>query len=338
MIFTQPEKILGFQLNHRQTTFTKTILSMNKNIYKYVGPNNLNKLLSSTEHVSLKCSRPNEFNDPYELFLTVDFNERPEIIAFYSEVVGELPQLPTTCFSLSPAVPPMWAHYAQNLEGFVIEFDEEKLAREFPESSFGNVNYRDTPDTGLTDMLHRASAIGKGRHVYMLQQGVFNSAYCTKTTCWSYEKERRMIVQESKTRLSGEIILMDVPNECVNSFISGPRASMDTIAALRARAAELGCKYFQLKIGKSSASQFFINSIGDPFVFNGTSIVPSLQHCASCQEPLINKSRYCSWCQINETHMRDAAARNPYRMYARHGLLNSYIAAMDKISRMEKKK
>jgi hypothetical protein len=137
---------------------------MSKSIYKYAGPSNLNKVFASAEHVTLKCSHPKDFNDPYELFLTVDFNEKPHVLAFYAEAVGKLPQVPTTCFSLSPSVVPMWAHYAQNLEGFVIEFDEVKLVESFPESGFGNVDYRDATDARLTDMLYRASEIGKPRY------------------------------------------------------------------------------------------------------------------------------------------------------------------------------
>jgi hypothetical protein len=88
---------------------------MSNKIYKYVGSSNLNNVLASAEQVTLKCSYPKDFNDPYELFLTINFNEKPDALAFYSEVIGDLPQLPTTCFSRSPSVIPMWAHYAQNL-------------------------------------------------------------------------------------------------------------------------------------------------------------------------------------------------------------------------------
>ena len=100
---------------------------MSKYIYKYVGSSYLDKIFMTKEHITLKCSYPKDFNDPYELFLTIDFNERPEVLAFYADAVGELPQLHTTCFSRSPAVLPMWAHYAQNLQGLCIEFDEKLL-------------------------------------------------------------------------------------------------------------------------------------------------------------------------------------------------------------------
>ena len=104
---------------------------MSNNIYKFVDSEYLDKVLGAGDKVTLKCSFPKDFNDPYELFLTINFKEKPEILAFYSDVVGQLPQLPTTCFSRSPTVLPMWAHYAQNLQGFAIEFDQEKLEKYF---------------------------------------------------------------------------------------------------------------------------------------------------------------------------------------------------------------
>ena len=38
--------------------------------------------------MTLKCSLPRNFNDPYELFLTVNFREKPEALAFYTDVIG----------------------------------------------------------------------------------------------------------------------------------------------------------------------------------------------------------------------------------------------------------
>src|SRR6202051_1411211 len=93
------------------------------------------------DSVTLKCSLPKDFNDPYELFLTIDFNQEPDLLAFYADAIGEIPQSPTTCFSRSPAVIPMWAHYAQNHEGFVIEVSEEKLCEMLPEIACGDVSY-----------------------------------------------------------------------------------------------------------------------------------------------------------------------------------------------------
>lgn len=309
---------------------------MSKHVYKYVGPTYLGKVFSYKDHVTLKCSYPKDFNDPYELFLTINFNERPEVLAFYADAIGELPQLPTTCFSRSPAVLPMWAHYAQTLQGFCIEFDEELLAQSFPKSAFGDVDYQDTPSVGLTDILHRAYGIGKPRYMYFLQKGVFSAAYYTKATCWSYEQERRMILKEIETRRLDELMLIDVPKECVTGLICGPRASLETLLAVREEANQTGCRYFELKIGKTSPKPFFVDADGDSFTFSGTDIERSDQFCDTCKEPILNAGAQCSWCQINESHEEDAVSRNPYRMLAHLGMLESYIESAEAIGRAEK--
>lgn len=298
---------------------------MNKYIYKYVGSNYLDKVFAVKDHVTLKCSYPKDFNDPYELFLTIDFNESPEVLAFYLDAVGQITQLPTTCFSRSPAVIPMWAHYAQNLQGLCIQFDEKLLSESFPKSDFGDVDYQDAPDPSLTQMLYYAYGTAKPRHLHFLRRGIFSAAYYTKALYWDYEQERRMIVSESETRRLDELVLMDVPKECIKSLICGPRAPEETVLAIQEEANQIDCCYFQLKIGRTSPSPFFVDLNGAPFIFSGTDIEGSDQFCGTCKEPISNAAEQCSWCQIDETDMINAASRNPYRILAHHGLLESYI-------------
>ena len=100
---------------------------MGKKLYKYMGAEILNMAFEKEGFCSLKCSYPKDYNDPYELFLTISFNQTPEVLAFYKSIVSEIQQYPTTCFSKSPIVTPMWAHYANNGTGFVIEIDEDPL-------------------------------------------------------------------------------------------------------------------------------------------------------------------------------------------------------------------
>lgn len=312
-------------------------LDMAKNLYKYVGSSYIDKVFSSSEHMTLKCSYPKDFNDPYELFLTIDFNERPDALAFYADTFQEIPQEPTTCFSRSPAVVPMWAHYAENLQGFAIEFDEARLAEAFPKSGFGDVDYQDKPDEDLTELLYRAYAIGKPRYMYFLQKAVFSAAYYTKSSCWSYEQERRMIVRDRETRSEAGIILMDVPCKCIKTIICGPRAKAETTRELQEKANEIGCGYLQMKIGKTQINPFFVDLQGDPFEFKEGEIARSIMHCRSCKEPLLVDAKLCSWCQIEESHRINAASRNPYRMLSNLGMLGSYLEGMEAIGRNAKK-
>jgi hypothetical protein len=314
------------------------MIAKSKRIYKYIGPEHIDKVFHSSDAITLKCSLPKEFNDPYELFLTIDFNERPDALAYYADAIGELPQLPTTCFSRSPVVIPMWAHYAQNLQGFAVEFPEDALVKAFPESHLGDVSYSDTPRQDLCEILYRAYEIGKPRYTYFLRRGVFNAAYFTKASCWSYEQERRMIASEADTRQVGPLTLLDAPNDCITSIICGPRASEQTKLALIKKAEEIDCRYFELRIGKSSATPYFVDTDGEPFSFDLTEIAPSHQHCEACKEPIALAAEQCSWCQINDELRQHVASRNPFRILDHYGLLESYVTDMDAVGGKRKSK
>ncbi len=142
-----------------------------------------------------------------------------------------------------------------------------------------------------------------------------------------------MLVREAETRRDGELILMDVPKECVTALLCGPRASADTVQAVQAKALELGCRYLELKVGRSSPVPFFVNSEGYSFVFSGGAIQAAECACGSCGEPLLTDDDECSWCQITEAHADDAARSNPYRILDHAGMLDSYVEEMDEITR-----
>ncbi len=93
---------------------------MSKNLYKYIGPEIFELSTAKLGVIGFKCSYPKDYNDPYELFLSIDTSIDTQLLAFYKESVGEIPQFPTTCFSKSPVVIPMWAHYGHSSKGFVI--------------------------------------------------------------------------------------------------------------------------------------------------------------------------------------------------------------------------
>ncbi|WP_115528369.1 MULTISPECIES: DUF2971 domain-containing protein [Xanthomonas] len=304
---------------------------MGGKIYKYFSPQ-VADLVFNDAGVTLKFSLPKDFNDPYELFLTVDYLSDPDALACYEEAIGSIPQDPTTCFSVSPSISPMWAHYGQNAAGFVIEFDEEELKECFPESNFGNVTYQNEPSEGLTEMLYRVCHIGKPRYTYMLRNGAYSAAYFTKAACWSYEMERRMVVQIEHIRESNGILLMDVPKQCITSIITGARADLEFVESVRARATQFNCSFFEMKIGRSTIKPYFFDSCRETCIFDGTEISQASVTCNSCGEPVRDGNEKCSWCQIDDGHRREAAIKNPYRMLHRFGRLEAYIQAMDKIT------
>ncbi len=301
---------------------------MKKPIYKYVGPDNLKKIFSGDETITLKCSLPKDFNDPYELFLTTEFNLDSEALAIYSEAIGELPQFPTTCFSKSPTVIPMWAHYAQNHEGFVLELDEEYLEKSIKKSRFKNVEYSDHPTHDFTDLIRRIQFIGKPRYTYFLQTSVMEAAYFTKTACWSYEQERRMVLAPEMIRQAGDILLLDVPKQAVSAIICGSRASEGTKEALKTIADNFHCEFYELRIGRSTATPFFVRD-SESLQFDGKEIVTSQSYCVDCMEPTKADQDICNWCGVTEDLRQYAASRNAFRILDHVGHLETYIKSMN---------
>jgi hypothetical protein len=115
-------------------------------IYKYFSQDVFDFVFQDDDQIGLKCSHPKDYNDPYELFLGVDLEVGTEGLSTYKVVVGDLPQFYTTCFSISASSSPMWAHYANNHTGFVVEFDRNDLIDSIDGSSINDISYRDSPD------------------------------------------------------------------------------------------------------------------------------------------------------------------------------------------------
>lgn len=294
-------------------------------LYKYCSPGILSNVFSIDDRATLKFSMPAEFNDPYELFLTIDFDRDPEELAFYLDLIGDNLQYPTTCFSLSPTVVPMWAHYAENHRGFVVEFSEERLAAAFEKSRFGNVAYSDSPVHDLSDLLMRAHQIRKFRYNLWLVQAVLSAGYFTKTLCWSYEQERRMIVEKSLTRSVGDMMLLDVPRDSITGIICGAKATDETKANLKRTSDEIGCRYLELRVGRSSATPYMVDRDGKPFGFSDGQVVVADYCCEECLEPTRDGVYRCSWCGIDDEVRYQAAMSNSFRILDRYGLLDNYL-------------
>ncbi|MDO9338637.1 MAG: DUF2971 domain-containing protein [Caulobacter sp.] len=307
-------------------------------LYKYLPAELADVVFTEDNHVTIKFSKPKDFNDPYELFLDTDFGGDPEMLAYYAEAIGDLPQLPTTCFSRSPVVMPMWAHYAYNHIGFVIEFSEEAIREEFEESRFDDVKYTDGPSHDFSDLVARILHIGKPRYTYFLQGAVFNAAYFTKSTCWSYEQERRMVVRNSDVITSGDLMLMNISDKCVSSIICGARATLETKDKLQEVAEKFSAEYYELRIGRTSAIPYLVDRRGGIHSFTNSEIEFSKNYCASCSEPIEQDNKECIWCQITDDTKMEAAVRNPFRIIDSYGGLEEYIRQMDAVGRAVKTK
>lgn len=310
---------------------------MTGKVYKYFSKDVLDLVFAKDGYCGLKCSFPKDYNDPFELFLGVDLTVPTELLATYREVVNEVPQYPTTCFSKSPVSAPMWAHYAHNHSGFVLEFDLDCLRESFDEASLRDVEYKDDPNPELGYFVARSAATMKPRHAVWLQQAVFKESYYSKQTAWSYEKECRLVASEDHVEsIHGNMVLF-VPIGCVTSIIIGSRTTVDVKVASRQLAEKNQLKWYEALVGKSNSLPFLLDGEKETFVFDGAGIVPAGNVCVGCSEPISEEVELCAWCRITETDERVAAMSNPFRMLARAGILDEYFDSVDKIERSRKK-
>ncbi|MGW8158431.1 MAG: DUF2971 domain-containing protein [Desulfoprunum sp.] len=300
---------------------------MNKNIYKYSSPDIIDKMFTD-ELVNLKCTFPKDYNDPYELFLSINPHGIDlKYIAYYQEILSDIPQLPTTCFSHSPIVVPMWAHYARDHSGFVIEVDEEKLAAAFPESTIQDIAYSAQTGTVDLEVVKYACITAKPRHTYRVIHMAFNNAYFTKNECWGYEKERRVVLNKGIVLGADNIMLMQIPSNIISSIILGPKANSTLINNANSISKNIGCKLYRMAVGRSSCIPYFFNKENKSYVFDGEKISPSERFCIDCKEPIYEASTInkCHWCSVDEVLQYYASSRNPLRMLHNIGMLEDYI-------------
>ena len=308
---------------------------MAASIYKYFSSEIMPLVFQRNGFCGIKCSFPKEYNDPYELFLGVDLTVSPQLLATYRDIVQELPQDPTTCFSKSPTVAPMWAHYANNHSGFVLQFDIEELARCFKDLVIEEVTYRDTPDESIKSFLQRAAGTKKPRHAYALQQAVSYTAYFSKHTAWSYEQEVRLVAGVQDCEDVGASKILFVPSTCLSAIIVGQNATSDMSDLSIVLATQNNLSWYRSVIGKSKAEPSFKDRSDLVAVFDGERISLSKRICKSCSEPVEGERALCPWCSITEVHEMEAARGNPLRVLDRFGLLEQYYENADKIGRKE---
>jgi Protein of unknown function (DUF2971) len=314
---------------------------MDKKIYKYFSQDVLELVFEKEGYCGIKCSLPKDYNDPFELFLGVDLSVGPEGLATYRELIYELPQYPTTCFSKSPVVAPMWAHYAQNHSGFAIEFDVDAMEEALPNVAIHNVTYRNEPDESISANIARAAGTKKPRHAVWLQQAVIHHAYFSKYPMWSYEEECRLVDNGETVEPVGDNSILFVPIHCMTALIIGKNFPDSEIMKSKDLAAANDLTWFQSNIGKSLALPFLRDTEQKAFVFDGISIAEAELICDACKEPFEgegeSESELCPWCSITEQHQYEAAIGNPFRLLERTGGLDDYFAFVQKIHKNNRK-
>ncbi|OUV22220.1 MAG: hypothetical protein CBC55_05305 [Gammaproteobacteria bacterium TMED95] len=299
-------------------------------IYKYFSHDVMRLVFDRDELCGVKCSLPKDYNDPYELFLGLDPNTSPDQLAFYNDVVGGIPQKPTTCFSKSPTVAPMWAHYAKNHSGFVIEFDLEAMQKHFDGNPIWEVSYRVRPHENLKKILETAAVSKKPRYAYDLQMFAFVESYFTKYEEWSYERECRLVDMKNLTEVLHDNSILFIPIEFVTSIIVGPKFPQEKLEESLSIAAKNDLVWYQLHIGKSYPKPYVKDGNEDVFIFQNGELSGADNLCESCSEPLKTRDTLCPWCSITNVHEEAAEQNNPFRMIDAIGELDNYMDAMGK--------
>lgn len=306
-------------------------------VYKYFSGNLLPIAFSRPGYCGLKCSLPKDYNDPYELFLGADLGLEPEALATYRDIIQDLPQFHTTCFSHSPVVSPMWAHYANNHTGFVLEFDKDFLDKTYPDAALRDVTYRSEPNPQIKNFVQMAAVRAKPRDAYHLQHFVMHQAYFSKYVDWSYEQECRLTGLNSYIERVNDVDVLFLPMEGLTSLLIGSRAPKALARASQEVAEESGLNWYKTNIGKSYPLPFLTNASGRAFVFDEGAIKSADSTCGNCEEPLHLRTGLCPWCNITEDDDLAAASRNPYRILDHYGVLEEYLKGADDVGQSRKR-
>lgn len=162
-----------------------------------------------------------------------------------------LPGLRICCFASEPDNLLMWSHYGDGLRGFCVEFDEAAVTEVigglegFP--FITDVAYADEPPSVdgmvlgvLDDQIDYAWMcwheekndfwMGEAERLTEEIRELYRRAFATKPQVWSYEKERRLIVQTDQRDL--EPLTVILPPEAVLSVTLGelmPEADREAV-------------------------------------------------------------------------------------------------------------
>ncbi|MCB1197191.1 MAG: DUF2971 domain-containing protein [Deltaproteobacteria bacterium] len=148
------------------------------------------------------------------------------------------------CLSETPTNQPMWAHYAENGQGIVIEFQPLiELDSVFLQAK--PINYQSQikllfPATAWVDSMFGI------KDIELIK--LHNTLGFTKSDQWAYEKEWRIVYHDS-----GAPFLNDIECSEIKSVIVGPKATESTISSVRRalNSSYPATKFFQARFKKN---------------------------------------------------------------------------------------
>lgn len=220
-------------------------MSYKMSLYKYVTATTLDYILNG----SIRFTQPGGFNDPFELALEVfnpNHNEgdrvqlRFDVLSqeslidsyrlesnfqhencndiFSRELISNLnKEIGILCLSKNADSHLMWAHYADEYSGAVIEFDE-------------NHEYF----SGLTEVRYEKDRPIIHMDYFLKNETIPISNLCIKSDIWDYEKEYRLIrslrdCKKNKAKAKQfDIYTNDIPLDAIKAVTLGERCSLES--------------------------------------------------------------------------------------------------------------
>ena len=192
-------------------------------------------------------------------------------------------------FSETPTNLSMWAYYASNFSGFVIEYDLEEMFRSYPPAKLAKVHYSTKiPDVNLNDY-------------YRNQEGCNRLAFSLKHENWSHEREWRLFKKQEE--------LLEIPASCISSVYTGPRTRDEHIIRLEESANNIGFSIqsitingFELKLETYKQKTKYCSAKGKQgFYQNCDQRIPDIAKSLSCSLETIRDAcesiRSLEWCE-----------------------------------------
>jgi len=222
-------------------------------LYKHFRVDTELMVLGVFKNNQLLYTKPPMFNDPYDCYLSIEYDFSKVKKDYVENQLGEkithkmfkedkekyirrLKKLShiknggdisrnmifVTCFNNSPLNILMWSHYADNHQGFMIEFKFKKI----------NEKYNNLPQpVYYTNELPVLKVnVNFTTEYYMLNDNAGSElllkGVLTKASDWQYEREFRLINKENLP-LDKDRVLIDFEPEEVASVIFGPKINLD---------------------------------------------------------------------------------------------------------------
>jgi len=278
-------------------------------IFKYLGCKAAHASLKEVGGFSLRFNLPENYNDPYELFLTPDEPLNLRERAYFDFFLREMPQAPVTCFSRRPDSVVMWAHYCQQASGICLAIDESELFTQIDYGFIHDVEYHEDPPEISATTIRYPLATGKRRHALGMLAIARRAAYFKKRIDWQYEQERRLVVPTDAVTDHDGLLLSAYKANCIHQVIVGPFVDETVLNLVEKWASASKVPIVRMHYSRRIHAPFFVSN-GKTMLWKNDQFFSTKHSCPVCYEPTEKKMDICEWCQITDRDKEEAGASN----------------------------